>query len=83
VANRDVATATQDLDDLEKRIIILTVRGVEIKAKWANQDYLRQLMKIELDYTKTETISCQLESVFDYLLNYNKSFADKDPEEVL
>ena len=83
MANRDVATATQDLDDLEKRIIILTVRGVEIKAKWANQDYLRQLMKIELDYTKTETISCQLESVFDYLLNYNKSFADKDPEEVL
>ena len=59
MANKDVATATQNLDDLEKRIILLLARGVEIKAKWENQEYLRQLMKIELDYTKTETVSCQ------------------------
>ena len=44
---------------------------------------MRQLMKIKLDYTKTQTISCQLESVFAYLFNYNDSFTDKDPKEVL
>lgn len=36
------------------------------------------MMSIDLDYSKPETVSCQLESVMDYLSNYNETIRSGD-----
>lgn len=41
------------------------------------------MLGIQLDYSKTETIKCQLESVFDYLQNFNDSLVTATLETLL